>query len=317
MIGPDLAFSGAAPDRNAALRGDPAALAEALRQGLVLPLWHGRPLTRAEGAEIAWLDPGHPVLRPGEPPVFLGHSGGRARFACDLSAWVPPGFVAETAERPFDQDMQPHPGLPPDHGFRELRSLLARLSAEDGALAATAKALTGWHASHRFCAACGVASLAEHGGWHRRCPSCGATHFPRTDPVVIMLVTRGERTLIGRSAGWPPGMHSCLAGFVEPGETLETAVRREVLEETGVRVGAVHYLASQPWPFPASLMLGFHAEAESEEITLDPQELEAARWISRAEMAQAIAGQHPELRPPRRGSIARALLEAWVDGRLS
>ena len=153
-------------------------------------------------------------------------------------------------------------------------------------------------------------------GWQRICGACGAQHFPRTDPVVIMLVTRGNNVLLGRSPGWPEGMFSCLAGFMEPGEPMEAAVRREVLEETGIKVGSVRYLASQPWPYPASLMLGAAAEALDEAITLDPAELEAARWVSREDMARAFAGEHPEIRAPRRGAIAGFLLRNWLADRL-
>jgi NAD+ diphosphatase len=311
-----LAFAGEVPDRDAALRSDPGALAAALAQGAVLPIWRGKPLTRDGGGGLGWLAAGHPALAPGEPPIYLGRSGGMARFAQDISVWVPPAGEAPVETGFLDVSVQRHPDLPPGHGFAELRGLMAHLAPDEGALAATAKALTGWHASHRFCAACGVPSQPERGGWQRRCAACGAAHFPRTDPVVIMLVLHGNCALIGRSAGWPPGMYSCLAGFIEPGETVEAAVRREVLEEAGIRIGRVRYLASQPWPFPASLMMGCVAEAESLEITLDPEELEAARWIGREEMAEVMAGTHRELRAPRPGAIAGALLAAWLADRL-
>jgi NAD+ diphosphatase len=193
---------------------------------------------------------------------------------------------------------------------------MVTLSPREAELAATARALLGWHRSHRFCARCGAASAPDRGGWIRRCPSCGTSHFPRTDPVVIMLVTRGDRVLLGRSPGWPERMYSLLAGFVEPGETVEGAVRREVAEETGVRVGRVGYLASQPWPFPASLMLGCWGEALSEEITLDPVELHDALWIGRSELLEVFAGAHPRIRAPREGAIAGFLLRHWLADRL-
>ena len=183
-------------------------------------------------------------------------------------------------------------------------------------MAATAKALLDWHRSHAFCARCGSRAAFGDAGWHRHCPQCKALHFPRTDPVVIMLVTYGNALLLGRSPGWPEGMYSILAGFIEPGETMEAAVRREVAEETNVRCGAVRYLASQPWPFPASLMLGCHTEALSQEITLDPKELEDARWLSREEMVSVVTGQHPDVKPPRRGSIAQFLIANWLADRL-
>jgi NAD+ diphosphatase len=183
-------------------------------------------------------------------------------------------------------------------------------------LVATAKAVLHWHRSHGFCAVCGAASEMTQGGWQRSCPACGAQHFPRTDPVVIMLVTCGNAVLLGRSPGWPEGMYSLLAGFVEPGEAVEAAVRREVFEEAGVRCGAVSYLASQPWPFPASLMLGMRAEALDDRITIDPDEIEAARWVTREELVSAFAGLHPEIKPARNGAIAHFILRNWLADRL-
>ena len=154
------------------------------------------------------------------------------------------------------------------------------------------------------------------GGWQRTCPACRAQHFPRTDPVVIMLVTHGNSVLLGRSPGWPEGMFSLLAGFVEPGETIEAAVRREVQEETGVGCGAVSYLASQPWPFPASLMIGARTEATGTAITIDPDELEQALWVTREELVTVFAGLHPTIRPGRQGAIANFILRAWLADRL-
>jgi NAD+ diphosphatase len=154
------------------------------------------------------------------------------------------------------------------------------------------------------------------GGWQRNCPDCGRSHFPRTDPVVIMLITRDDSVLVGRSPGWPEGMYSLLAGFVEPGETMEAAVRREVFEEAGIKVGHVDYLASQPWPFPASLMFGCSGEALSSEITLDPAELEDAMWVTRADMEIVFAGNHPIMKPAREGAIAHFLLDNWLQNSL-
>jgi len=176
--------------------------------------------------------------------------------------------------------------------------------------------VVGWHRIHPFCARCGGPSVPDEGGWRRRCTACGALHFPRTDPVVIMLITRGDRVLLGRQRHFLPGMYSLLAGFMEPGETIADAVRREVLEEAAIRVGRVRFLASQPWPFPASLMLGCWGEALSEEITIDP-EIEDARWVSRAEMALALDGRHPSFAAPRKDAIASWILSAWVAGEIA
>ncbi len=197
----------------------------------------------------------------------------------------------------------------------DLRSVaLKRLVPEDevGPLG-EAKAVLDWHARHRFCAQCGGKTVAGASGWRRECTNCGALHFPRTDPVVIMLVTRGDACLLARQARFAPGMYSCIAGFVEPGETLEDAVRRESWEEAGLRVGNVRYLASQPWPFPSSIMMGCIAEALGDEITLDMTELEEGRWFPREEVLQMLEGKHPDgLACPQHIAIANTLVRAWA-----
>ncbi len=181
-----------------------------------------------------------------------------------------------------------------------------------GALAQGA-ALLAWNANHRFCGRCGHETQDAAGGYKRTCAQCGAQHFPRTDPVAIMLAVDGERCLLGRSPHFPEGMYSCLAGFIEPGETIENAVRREIFEESGIRVGRVAYYASQPWPFPHSLMIGCHAEAISDAITFDGSELEDCRWFSRAEVKRIFARSHPDnLTVPPRGAIATHLMRSWM-----
>jgi len=309
-----MAFGGSGLDRAANLRGDAVAIAGHLARGEVLPMWRGKPLMQ-DDAGLAWVPAGHAVLAMAAPPVFLGLDDGMARFAADISDWSPDAGAEGVQAGFFDTSEQHHPDLPDSHRFAELRGAMLRLSAREGELAATAKAVLGWHRSHRFCAACGAASDPAQAGWQRRCTACGATVFPRTDPVVIMLVTRGNRLLLGRSPGWPPGMYSCLAGFVEPGETIEAAVRREVAEETGIVVGPVRYVASQPWPFPASLMIGCRGEAMSDAITLDPVELEDALWVTREDMVTVMDGRHPVIRPTRRGAIAHALISEWLADR--
>lgn len=316
-FGAPVVFGGGDWDRAAWLRGKETDLAEARRAGLVLPVWRGKPLFAGPEAGLLWVPADHPILAGAAEEVFLGRdSGGRAHFAADLSSWEPEsGSAAEQSF--FDQSRQSHPALAdPAAGFEDLRNAMTRLSPQEAELAATARALLHWHRSHRFCAACGARSEVRQAGWQRACPVCAAQHFPRTDPVVIMLVTHGNRVLLGRNAVWPEGMYSLLAGFVEPGETLEAAVRREVAEETGVQVGPVEYLASQPWPFPANLMLGARAKALSEAITLDPEELQDALWISREELLLVFAGRHPHIRPPRKGAIAEFLMRNWLADRL-
>lgn len=312
-IAETVTFGGSGLNRAAEVRGDATAMADHLAAGRVLALWRGKPLVAAAGG-LVWVAAGQAVLSGGAPPVFLGIDEGVAVFAQDVSAWVPE--VETPAGGFFDPSAQPHPAMTDGAAFQDLRAVMTALSPREAELAATARALCDWHARHGFCAACGAATEQRQAGWQRGCPACGASHFPRTDPVVIMLITRGNAVLIGRSPGWPEGMYSLLAGFVEPGETIEAAVRREVLEESGVQVGAVRYLASQPWPFPASLMLGCAGEAVSDAIVLDPVELEDARWISREDMVTVLAGAHPDIRPPRKGAIAQFMITNWLADRL-
>ncbi len=312
-IAETVTFGGSALNRAAEMRGDADRQAELQAGGLVLALWRGKPALAGEGG-LGWVGYGHPVLDAGQPAVFLGVEEGIGLFAQDISDWEPDLTVQSTGF--FDPALQLHPDLPDGVAFADLRSAMTALSPREAELAATAKALCDWHARHRFCAACGAATEPQQAGWQRGCTGCEAKHFPRTDPVVIMLVTRGNAVLMGRSPGWPEGMYSLLAGFIEPGETVEAAVRREVFEESGIRVGAVRYLASQPWPFPASLMLGCAGEALTDAITVDPVELDDALWVSREDMVTVLSGGHPRLRPPRRGAIAEFLIRNWLADRL-
>lgn len=313
-IAETVTFGGSGLDRHATLRRDTAGLKHALSVGKVLPIWRGKPLMNED--RLAWVAPDHPVLALAGPPVFLGLDADTPRFAADVSDWSPAAGAAAPEAGFFDQTVQHHPAMTGGEGFTELRGVMTRLAPREAELAVTAKAVLHWHRSHGFCATCGARSELAQGGWQRVCPACGAQHFPRTDPVVIMLVTQGNSVLLGRSPGWPEGMFSLLAGFAEPGETIEAAVRREVLEETGVSCGAVSYLASQPWPFPASLMIGARTEALTRDIRLDPEELEAAVWVTREELVQSFAGRHPTIRPSRKGAIANFILRNWLADRL-
>lgn len=307
-----LTFGGGVLDRAAELRGQPEKIAQApgVQRLAFLPFWRGRPLL--QGQALGIVDKTHPLAVGANDQLFLGFAEGTAFFAGDIGNWETAPGEAPDAGAFFDGSVQHHPLAPADMGFAELRGVMAQLSSLHAEIAATAKALLSWHESHQFCAKCGASSRIAMCGWQRECTSCKATHFPRTDPVVIMLVTCGNNLLLGRSPGWPDGMYSLLAGFMEPGETLETAVRREVLEETGVRAGAVGYVATQPWPFPASLMIGCRATALTQELVLDPNEIEDALWISREELADVMAGVHPKIRSPRQGAIARYLMLQWL-----
>lgn len=222
-----------------------------------------------------------------------------------------PIFASALAAEEFETFPQP------EYAIRDLRALASEvlLPADELGLVATAKSLLAWHARHRFCANCGVSTQVGAGGFRRECAACGKHHFPRTDPVAIMLVRHGETCLLGRAPHFREGMYSCLAGFIEPGETIEDAVRRETFEETGIRVGAVRYRASQPWPYPASLMIGCTAEAMSTTITIDPAELADARWFGREELAAMIEGNHAQglfLPPPM--AIAHGLVREFCEG---
>jgi NAD+ diphosphatase len=205
-----------------------------------------------------------------------------------------------------------HPLLKAAGRFADIRSVGPLLGQEEGQLLAYARGLMHWHNRHRFCGVCGSPTASEDAGHQRRCTNsaCNTVHFPRTDPAVIMAVTDGERLLLGRQASWPPGMHSVLAGFVEPGESLEEAVAREVKEEVGIEVEDVRYHSSQPWPFPGSIMLGFNAHALSTEIRLSPEEIAEAAWYTREQLR--ASPENETFRLPRRDSIARRLVEDWI-----
>jgi NAD+ diphosphatase len=232
--------------------------------------------------------------------VFLGLIDGAPRFGF--------GIAPQAAEALKSRD-----------GFHvtDLRSIAVQGLVEPDHLPpiAEGKAVLHWHARHRFCPNCGAATQPVCGGWKRECPACKAEHFPRTDPVVIMLATDGERCLLGRSPRFVPTMWSCLAGFVEPGESIEDAVHRETREEAGITCGRVRYFASQPWPFPTSLMIGAHAQALTRDIVVDHEELEDARWFDKDEIVAMLKHQHPQgLTTPPPVAIAHHIIRAWVEG---
>ena len=249
--------------------------------------------------------------------AFLGLTpDGAPRFAL----WLDDEMVAmreDTSDGFLDRRVLVVPGRP-DLSLVDLRSLTLKSAFDPPTLSAmaTAKALFGWHASHGFCAKCGAASQAAAAGWRRECAACKTQHFPRTDPVVIMLVSEGDHCLLGRQARFPKGFYSALAGFLEPGETIEAAVKREVLEEAGIACHDVVYHACQPWPFPTTLMIGCFAKATDRTIKIDHDELEDARWFSRAEVRLMLAGSHTEgFGAPNPMAIARTLVETWANAR--
>jgi NAD+ diphosphatase len=232
--------------------------------------------------------------------IFLGLRDGAAVFGM--------GIAAAAVEKLMTRD---------DVAVTELRGMAMQgvVPPEQLSAIAMAKSMVSWHQRHGFCANCGTRTGMKEGGWKRDCPNCKAEHFPRTDPVVIMLVTSGDKCLLGRQKQFPPGMYSCLAGFVEAAETIEDAVRREILEESGIRCTDVHYYMTQPWPYPSSLMIGCTARATSEDIVVDRTELEDARWFDRDEARLMITRKHPDgLAGPHPFAIAHHLVGRWVHG---
>jgi NAD+ diphosphatase len=260
-----------------------------------LLLWKLNVLLSVDDAtSLAWLDGSRIPAGWMPEPVLLGVDDGIAHYAVDVSAMDDPFHELELESVRWG----------------EARSIANELPAPEAGIVAQARALLDWHARHGFCPACGSETVPGKGGSMRRCESCKAQHFPRTDPVVIMLVHHGDRALLGRRAG-RAGIFSTVAGFIEQGETIEDAVRREVLEEIGVKVDEVTYIASQPWPFPSSLMIGCFAHTDSTEYRVDEEEIAEARWFSREELRAAMAGEATDFGIPGPVAIAYHLIARW------
>jgi NAD+ diphosphatase len=288
MAAAPLAFTGSRLDRADHVRADPDALAGLMNWRAKLLALDGLMPGLDDANGLVW---GTLADAPEDAElVFLGLDDAKACFAA-----VPP-----------QGDASPRMANP------RLWGLMQSLRPDDLALYGGARSLVDWHARHRFCAACGGPTSIAKGGWQRNCGACGAQHFPRTDPVTIMLVEYEGRLMLGRGLGWPEGRFSALAGFVEPGESIEEAVAREVFEEAGVRVRDVTYVASQPWPFPSQLMLGCHSHADGDALTIDTTEMAEIEWYTRADVAAALAGDGPFVAPPPH-AIAHHLLQWWID----
>jgi len=278
-------FAGDGLDRADPLRADPAAIAMLRERPDARSLvWENGAPQVDERGRLVW------QAVSDDAPVFLGLEDGAPRFSI-----LPDGKAPIDARAHF--------------------ALLSMLDPAQAPIFAAALSLANWHRRHGFCSVCGAQTSPNRGGWSRECGACGNEHYPRVDPVVIMLAEHDGKLLLGRSHHYPPGRYSALAGFVEPGETIEAAVAREIKEEAGIEVADVRYLASQPWPFPSSLMIGAHSRALSDSLVVDRNELDDARWFTGHEVASALAddGDAPFQAPPR-WAIARTLLEAWVDG---
>ena len=298
-------FAGNRLDRGDRERRDPEWLRSRAADPVsrFLPLWRlNVPITAGPETRLVWISPRQlEDLDAAGPPIFLGLRDGIAHFTIDVSA------VDDPARR-F--------GANGRWIYGEAREAAAVLEAGDAGIVAQARAQLDWHRRHGFCGVCGHATDIERGGQQRRCSECGALHFPRTDPVVIVVVDDGDRCLLGQSRGRLArlGTYSALAGFVDQGEAIEEAVRREVREEAGIEVGEVRYHSSQPWPFPSSLMIGCHGRALTTEIYVDDEEMIDVRWFERGDVLLALEGRNPNLLVPQPIAIAHHLIRAWAEG---
>jgi NAD+ diphosphatase len=297
-----IPFSGNPLDRGANLRRDEAWVEEQLRsdKGRYLPVWRLNPLAReGEQSRLEWLDASVCAhLTDGAEPLLLGLRDDVPHFAVDLSDLADPASVLGLDEATF----------------ADARRIAVSLPEGEAGILAQARALLEWHSRHRFCGSCGAPTGVCAGGAMRRCERCGAEHFPGPHAVVIMVVWRGDRCLLGRGRNWGPGRFSALAGFMDLGETIEEAVAREVKEEAGLDVDAVEYHAAQPWPFPMSLMIGCFAHVTGEETLVDPEELEEARWFGRDEIRRAFAEPDTvDFGVPGTIAIAHHLIQAWCE----
>lgn len=297
-------FAGNPLDRMSDKRSDAAWVAQRLAdpESLAIALWNGKPLletTKDGGSQLAYLSARVASELAGgtERLLFLGLWKETAVFAVDL----------ESEADPADDQLQ---GL---GRFEDLRVAAATLPGADAGIIATAKAMFEWRRRHRFCANCGAASETAEAGWKRVCPACKAQHFPRTDPVTIMLAVHGERCALGRQKAWPAQMMSALAGFLEPGETIEEGCARELWEEAQLKAVRVRYHSTQPWPYPSSLMIGLIAEVETDESTPDGIEIDTIRWFTREEARSILAGTHPDVKSPPPLAIAHQLIRAWAE----
>lgn len=297
-----IPFSGNPLDRASNLRRDAAWVVQHAQsdQSRFLAFWRLNVLAReAEETELHWLDSGiRQHLDDDVTPFLLGMLDGIAHFAVDLSAMIDPVATLDLK----------------DVGFSDARRIATNLPGGDAGILAQARALIEWHSRHRYCGTCGAPTEVGGGGSMRKCTSCSAEHFPSPHPVVIMVVWRGDRCLLGQGRGWAQARFSALAGFIDQGETIEEAVAREVKEEAGLEVDGVEYHSSQPWPFPMSLMIGCFAHVTNEDLTVDPDELDSARWFSREEIRQALESpESVDFGVPGRIAIAHHLIKAWSE----
>jgi NAD+ diphosphatase len=297
-------FAGNPLNRASERRGDTDWLEGQLAssESLGIALWNGRPFvekTKDGGWQVAYL-----------PAKLVGELAGGPERLLFMGLWNETAIFAVDLEGPADPANGPLQGL---GEFKDLRLLAAQMPGPDAAILATAKAMFEWRRKHGYCAACGQPSEPREGGWKRQCPSCQAEHFPRTDPVVIMLAHHEGRCMLGRQEAWPKGMYSALAGFLEPGESIEEACARELAEEAALKTVRVRYHSTQPWPYPSSLMIGLIAEVADDQAAPDQTELSEVRWFTRAEARALIAGQIEATFAPAPLAIAHQLIKAWAE----
>lgn len=298
-------FANSPLNRAGHLRADQDWLKSALadKQSLFIPVWKLMPflIKNREGKrETGWVtgELALPLMRPGAIVIFLGLYRDSAHFAIDISSHTDPTSEGALA------------GL---GTFADLRTIAEEIDIGDAAILAQAKSLIDWHQRHGFCANCGEPTIAADAGYKRFCEACNTEHFPRTDPVVIMLALNGDTCLLGRQEKWPAGFYSALAGFIEPGETIEEAVARELHEEAGITIDQVSFHSTQPWPYPSSLMIGCYARAKTTDITVDMNELSDARWFTREEVRNSLYKGSKDLRMPPALAIAHQLVKSWVE----
>jgi NAD+ diphosphatase len=298
-------FAGNPLDRASYRRAKPEWIAEQLAssESLGIAMWNGKPFLEAGkepgSLQIAYL-----------PAKLVGELAGGPERLLFMGLWKETAIFAVDLEDVADPAAGPLEGL---GAFEELRATALKLPETEAAIVATAKQMFEWRRRHPHCSVCGQRSEAAEGGWKRKCPACGAEHFPRTDPVVIMLAYHGERCMLGRQEQWPKGMFSALAGFLEPGESIEEACARELNEEAGLRTRKVRYHSTQPWPYPSSLMIGLMAEVEDDEGAPDETEISEIRWFTRDEAKLLIAGKLEGVAAPGKLAIAHQLIKAWAE----
>jgi NAD+ diphosphatase len=299
-------FANSPLDRASHRRVDPDWLKQRLTddRSVFMPMWRLMPFlaNSASGRRAGWITTGlaSQIMTQETAAIFLGVVNENAHFAIDLGLG--------------SADPSQSGALANLGSFEDLRTVAEAIDPGDAAILAQAKSIIDWHQRHKFCANCGQKTAPADAGYKRYCEGCETEHFPRTDPVVIMLAVYADKCLLGRQKKWPRGFYSALAGFVEPGESIEEAVARELYEEAAVKAGIVQYHSTQPWPYPSSLMIGCFAEALNEDVIVDQTELEDARWFTKDELREALAGRGP-IRCPPPLAIAHQLIKTWVEHR--